>query len=437
MATKTFRGTLQNWTLQDGKERKYITAEMNYGKARKTLKADIYNPSSTDGEQRPKQNEQVRVLRNAIMDGSYTPDAFTASVKDGHNITYEKSQAIVEVLDTEPLALINGFQRFTALEELRAGNVPTRLIDNLPVTCMIMLDPEKRKENFVNLNKGKPVNKTHLLNLMVDSKLVLRGNVDATLVASAREIAQALQKNGDSHLNNLINLSGYGGASIPLASIASYHKSEQPKSLYGTALICRDFGKDVQWGVDRLVEAWGLLRDQCADLIEAGNVLCPPPDGKNAGAALVVGLGNLLAYRLKLLDQEESTDVDVEMFINAAREALSVGDDNTVSQMRTLLGNFAAEFLKDLAELSEEDALPIGFHDGLPIALSKMFSAKAYGREELPKEKKAKKPRKAVATPKEEEVPETTNDVETSTDDSDTVDGFDDVDEVEAESVFD
>lgn len=422
MATKTVKGTVQNWHMGNGKEKKYLTAEIKYGSARTLLRADVYNVENSLGEQRPKDQTQVRKLRNAIENGNYTPASFAASVKDNHEVRFEKNQAVIEVDEQEPLALINGFQRFSALESLRdKGGVTQKLIDNLPITCIVHLNAASRKIDFLNSNKNKPINKTHMLNLMVDSKAIEKG--DPALVENARNIARLLQAEVNSHVYNQIGMSGYSKAAINLSSLTSSHASEQASSLYGLAKVAREYEKDNDWAVQRVVDAWQILQDATPELLETGKVLAPPPNGKVLGASLIVGLSVLLAYRQKLLEQDKPTDNDIELFVTAARAVFDISDEVTIKEKRSLLGDFAELFFADLAE--REDT-PVGYHDGLPIPLSRVFSGPSYGRESLPKEKAPKKGRGRPKKVKEAApaVPDKDGEVESSESPSDTDEEF-------------
>ena len=289
-----------------------------------------------------------------------------------------------------------------------------RIIDNLPVTCIISLNPETRQTDFINLNAGKAVDASHMLNLQTDAGITFNPVVSRL----AREIAQLLRDDFRSHVNNLVDVYGTGKATFTLKNVANPHKSEQVLSLYGTAMICEAYGKDAQWGADRIIEAWVTLSEMNAELVGLGGVLCPPPlSGKKSAAYMIIGMGNALAYRQLLLKQDKPTDADLEIFSKSADTVFGdVTELLNSEHKREVIGDFISALCEDMQE-EEQD---FGWHDGIPIPFGILFSMASIGRSALPKAAKAKRGRKAKAVPVEVEDVEPSEVIEFQGEESDT-----------------
>lgn len=389
--TKTISGTTQVWQIGDNKARKYVNLQTTYGNLRKLCKVEVYD--GKNGEQRPVNKPWATTLKKEMISGKFVPAAFYASVINDEDVTYTTTDRGTKAdirFDNGVLALTDGSHRNNVLESLRGTYVSERIIDNLPVTMMVNLEAENRVHDFLKYNAGREVNATHMLNLKIDT-----GDIgDPEVHEMARSMANELNEHINSHLNNSIDILGGGSAPLTLKVAINSHKSEQPMSLYGTALICRQYEKDVDWGVSQVVEAWQILSEMNPELVKAGGSLCPPPAGKKRPANMIIGMANALAYRLFLLKEEKCSDEEVGLF-SAAASTVFGGVDNLGNSetQRILLGNFVDELLTDVRDEAEtgERELFTGFHDGLPISLGQLFSMAAFGRESLPKPLKTKK----------------------------------------------
>lgn len=388
-------GTLQTWKYRDQKARNYIEVPTNYGRIRNIAKAVIYDIEKQTGEQRNEQKGQIKILKHAVKTGEFVPTPIFASVTDDSLVRYDGKRAFVNI-ENITLALTDGLQRNTCLEELRIEDGDTKHVDKLPITIRVYLEPEERKKDFLRLNKGKPIDVSHILNLEIDAGISAG---DPETSKQAKSLAGKLHKNSKSHLNNQVNLSGGGSAPIKLSMIATAHKTEQPQTLYGSAMIAKQFEKDEDWIVLRLIQLWQILSSKTPDLVKAGGALCPPPESRQKSVAkLIIGMSNLFMYRLFLLGQDVPTDEDIDIFVSSANKVFSSATKSpSAPQQRDALGRFGGLLMMDL---HGNPNIVTGFHDALPISLLQLFSGPSYGVTKLDKAPKVAK------TPKVAEVVE-------------------------------
>lgn len=412
MLTRPIKGPLRTWAYSTNKGRQYTLWMTNYGTFREAAKVDIYNGNPESGEQRSQIESWTNTLLKAVEDDEYTPADISATVNDASCISIKDKTVTIDVKG-KILSVTDGCQRIGALEKLRNKSANPRLVDQLPIEVKIMLDPENRTKDFINLNKGKPVNTTHIRRLLID----IGKTSNPTMSKFSKDLAEHLQKDSDSHLNNVINMFGRGSGGVDFAAITSEHASEKAMSLYGASMIADAYQKDVKWIAGRIIEAWLILSEEAPELVEPGAILCPPPNGKRIPAKMIVGLGNAIAYRLMLTGEEKISDPEIDRFVAAARRVFGdLGDLGDAPNQRTLLGDFIVDFYEDLNDIE----LDTEWHCGIPISMGKMFSMRAFGREALPKPLKEKKKSvkkmvvvESLATPDSTEIAVNQVDVDT------------------------
>jgi hypothetical protein len=425
MSQHKLRGTVLDWNLGDPtiKGEQYFVTNINYGLLREIAKPYLFSAVDGTGEQRAQKKARIRQLRNAISKGEYTPAAWYMGVRDDHDVEFDNDKVVVNVDSSYPLPLTDANHRRAALEELRAdGGIMQRKIDNLPITCIVHLNPNKTKLNFINLNDKFNVDAGQMLTMKISNGAVKSNQKE--FYSLALDIARLLHTASNSHLYRLIKFDTQSGGSLPFKSISQSGKSDLSTSLYGMAMICKDYGKDAEWGANQILFAYETLLSDAPELIKKGMVLAPEPDGTMGGSTLIVGLGNMLAYRMKLLGREIPLKADNDQFIKAVREVFTgeVVDGNFSTQRkRMFMGEFTRALFADLVEA--EDTL-IGAHEGIPIVLCNLLGTSTFNvsKFEKPKGKRGRKP-KVVAPVKEEpseppaklDVPveETTLDVDT------------------------
>lgn len=188
---------------------KYFTAETTFGVFRKYATTYLYDPLSNEGEQRVAKDRHFNNIKNAIagtgIEGviSYTPQCFNVSVTDLSIINVdEKGNVTLPLYEDNKLAILDGGTRFAVLEQLRSDEKYRQIVDNLPIPLIVYIEPEKRKQAFLNLNNGTKVNLSHLQVMkIVDKKMDSKKQEQFD---RAKIIVDLLMNNEDSPLHDLI-----------------------------------------------------------------------------------------------------------------------------------------------------------------------------------------------------------------------------------------
>jgi hypothetical protein len=382
------------------KARNFIMMLSTYGKVRTMTKAFIFDVNTLKGEQRVHVEKRVRKLRKAIQDGTFTPTTFYANVTDDHVITNgDKNEITIDASEEKPLALIDAYQRMGALESLRKESEKvSKLVDNLPVPLIIYTDPDKRQENFLNINNVLPVSAPQMMSLKV-----LSGNIDPKLLPLfevGRDVAIALNNDVNSPLSRSIKFDSASKSPISLRFLLS--DDNLAFSLVGTAKILEKWGKGVDDYVSLLTEIYQAVKDELPELLTSEKLLSPPPTGPNGSAAMWIMVANIAAYRLHLLGRDSLTDNDQTIILEAISDVFdrNTEDGYATKRKKDLSGEFASAIFRDI---TEDDASEIGTHDGLPIALILLLGNSTFNCEKLPVERK-KRGRKKAAVAVAEEV---------------------------------
>lgn len=388
---KNITGPVHNWKL-DGKERRYTVITLPYAEARQVIKPKTYSALSGQGEQRELSKAHARALRRAIESGEYTPAAFGVGLRNAHrdNLEFQKDGSVVVIPVETPLASTDGNHRMNALALLRedvarewdaaekngdaesASRLSTLLgeIDDLPITFIVQLDGNVQRD-FVNLQLGKTMDRSHLQSIAIQTKMVSKK--DYPLLKSAFTVAKALHGRQDSHLYNLVKFDSKSMAPIPVSSLL-VKGADVACSLYGLAKVAHaGEKKDEAWMADVVAITYDTLKERTPGLLGDGMVLEPPPQGSRGGASLLVGIATVVAYRAKFLNNGEITKDDLTKLVSAACDVFDVPrDGNTSSQRkRALLGEFAGVFFSDVETKK---------HEGVPLGLFVILTASALGR---------------------------------------------------------
>lgn len=384
------------WDLNgDGKnKRAYMQMGLNFGLYRTLVKSDIFDPAKSTGEQREIVKNRVNKLRKAIVSNKYTPTTFNAVINK-QKVEMNGKNAIIYVEPTDQLSLLDGGQRTEALNQLRAESPKmARLIDNLPVPLLIYLDPEHRQADFINLQDRLPVNGSHMTALKVlgqdfDAKLL-------PLMELARDIALAMYGDALNPFYKKIKFSSSSGAPIELKSILSAGASDLSYSLVGAAKILEKSGKTAKWYSDLMTELYTAVLEEGPDALNLGKLLCLPPEGKKGSVSSWINITNVIAYRLFLRNQDDLTEADKEIALDAISDVYDEkieGDYSTVRK-RTLAGNFTVAAFHDMAD--DEDC-EFGFHFGCVLPLVLLWGSSCLNIERLApigSKKKDRKPKK-------------------------------------------
>ncbi len=144
--------------------------------------------------------------------------------------------------------------------------------------------------------------------------------------------------------------------------------------------------------------AYESLQRDAPELLEKGLALAPEPDGTIGGTTMIIGLGNMLAARMKVFDRTIPTEADDKLFVECARKVfqdVEVGGNYSSQRKRDLINEFTTEFFRDVIE--DEESV-VGAHEGIPIFLCLLLGTSAFNVSKFakPKVKRGRKPKTAV-----------------------------------------
>ena len=407
-------GQVFHWNL-GGVDRPFINVTLPFRTARALFKPDIYSALSGQGEQRAHYEPHVRKLAYDMSEGAFTPCGITVGTRQKHRdaLQYAGENNSLVLLecgpDTPPLPLLNGNHRYGALNKIRerlmeelqdkCGEPNERfeeiqaeldLLDNLPITAMVLLNGNT-KDDFLNLQKGKPVDTSHILSLQIQQHLV--SDKDAPYYELGMRVAKLLYKREDSPFHNKIRFDTRTNEKtlltrLPINTLMGKGGSDLGTSLYGLAKIVKgvepaDDKMKAEDVADLFVNCLNVVKEFSPEVFELGKVLTPPPEGTKGSATMLVGLVNIYAYCLGT-DSFNEND-----FVGAVKEVLNEEVDGNFSGpiKRKLLGKFAKAVFKNV---------DVPKHSGVPVRLIELLSASTLGVQPLPK--KRGRPKKVVVT---------------------------------------
>jgi hypothetical protein len=380
-------GPVCEWPGGPDGPRRYIVATLPFRQAREVMRAEVYKAATGRGEQRARVASHVRQLRKEMAAGQFTPASVAAGTRLRHRKAVALSQvsgrevARLQISPDDPLPLVDGQQRFGAIEEW-AEDKPEAL--DAPITVLVFLDGDTQRD-FLNLQLGKPVDTSHLLSLRVSAGACK--DKDRPQYEAAMECARALAATPRSDFYRQIKFDSGNQFGLPVKTLFASGSSDLSSSLLGLARVGLaaniPTNQRTTWMVEAVCDAAAALRQHAPGLLEAGSVLAPPPDHSKSSATMLIGVGVLLAFRLHALGKTRADDEDCIRLAESASRTLAVqaGKKFSAPHKRTLLGEFARDFLADL---------PGPSHAGIPAALFGLFAPSAYDCPPLPRVRKAK-----------------------------------------------
>jgi hypothetical protein len=368
--------------------RSYGVVTLPFSDAQRYFKSEKYSAANGYGEQREIVGSHVKYLEREMANGFFTPSTVTVGLNDTQRsrVKQEGKIASFELLDNETLATLDGGHRLEALGRLAEKDTQAK---DYPVTALVLFNGNTKKD-FLNLQLGRQVDKSHILSLSVQEKLV--NDKYQSLFSVALDIARQVATDTESPFYNQVRFDSSGVSGFPVTTVTSKSSSDIGTSLVGAAKVLEVIKKDATWYSKLFVEVFQLLKEKIKSAMEVGMVLCPPPSGTKGAATMFVGLTNLVAYRLHLLDRNSFTDYDKDAFIKAVKITLDkpVKGNFSGPAKRSMLGDFADKLFADCLD-------GVDSYYGVPRELVKLFSTSAF---DLPKMNKPKKARTAKATPK-------------------------------------
>jgi hypothetical protein len=388
---KTLTGVERTWKLL-GHARRFAEVTVTYSEASELFRPVPYNALNGRGEQRASIEPHLRKLKKAMESGEYTPTSGSVGLRQKHReqVTYEGGTFSLTVNSADPLPLTDAGHRLGAIARIvsdlqakvRAAKDDQEKAEHqaqleealsLPITFTIHLDGDTQKD-FVNLQSGRVVDRSHLFSLKVQQKAFADPAFQLAI-----DVARSLHRRNDSPFRNLIRFDSRGDMGMPINTLCAKGASDLATSLVGLAKVglAATPPMDADALADCVVAACRALRDGDSDLVASGMPLAFVGGcGTRGSATLVVGLGLCLAYR--------GGEASLSDLVKVARETLSdpLNGSFPSSLKRQLMGDFARVFFA--GEVGEK-------HDGLPIALLRTLSASAFAAQPLPKAKKKTK----------------------------------------------
>lgn len=384
----TINSKVEQFGIGD-KKRKYVVITTDFENAKKLFSAERYRCDTGAGEQRELVMAHVKTIRKEIEDGNFTPTSVTAGLKSeqgrvvpGENGIPETFQ--LDVPDNATLSLLDGGHRFHALELLYAYPAYKEDIGKSAITALVMLDGSTKKD-FLNLQKGRPVDKSHIHSLSIQEKLLKGKDVEAMTVAY--DTAKALNAGEGGVFYNQIRFDSRGVSGIPIASLNSKGASDIATSLVGGAKIAVAAGKSAAWLAGCINLAYATIKKNAPELLEIGMKLTPPPQGTKGSATMIIGLGNMLAYRLFVQGLGETKPEDTDKLVKAAKEVFGTPVNGNFSgpMKRDAMGAFAENYFDDLTEDKK--------YYGVPLKLVKLLSVSTFSVPKFDKEATPEEPK--------------------------------------------
>lgn len=403
----TYREKVRTWKVNPkGKGRQYIVLTIPYREARQITEVVQYDDKRGRGEQRGLIAPWVATLRSAYVNDDYTPAAWyaclTPAIEKGLKFEGKNDKnVILTIPEGEQLPLIDGQQRNGALDRLyseaegRDDQAALMTILDTDVTLIVYLtgDAKDRRANFLHLQEGKPVSRQLLQTLRV------RASDDPTELF-AYQTAKALAANNQSHLFQLVGF-GNDTAQISVHTITTSGGSESATSIYGGAEIARHYGLTTEWLVNTYIEAYQAIvsragtvemddglggKQQWPSLFLDKFPLTPLGQwsGSKGGSALIIGVGNMLAYLKGLQEHHgDATDDDLDELVRACNEVFASPLPNGLSapDKRRLMGDFARSLFHDflLEDGDEPQEGLLASDDGIPKPLTDLLSRSTFG----------------------------------------------------------
>jgi hypothetical protein len=403
-----------------GNPRKAIVGFMTYKQLKENTIEEVFDAATGDGNQRINDKKRVSYLENVVVNGKYVPQPITLEVRPDQrsNLIFDKGRVTINVDendDSTKLLNINGSHRKTAFGQVGIDKVEVaRKMESSPIPFLCLLDGNPA-EDFVYVNDGKTVSRDHILSMKAAVGLVdKKTNEDVVL---ATKIAQLLHNENDSFCTNLIQFDTQSRERLPLSlnALCTTSAPKLPYSLAGSAKIAKQAGKTAEWVKDQILTVYRLIKDdpETEDLLGKGMVLQPIGKGGSAtGTALLISIGNMLAERLRLLEQDEPTDDDLELLAicvdEQCNEKLNLANNRQkVQTFNKFCKAFFQDILSDYSVIENDDEADIpvrkiGSHEGIPVPTIALLSASGFGVGKLPTEggKKRGRPKKAKSVDK-------------------------------------
>lgn len=369
---------IHKWQIGNNPSRDFVETVLPYGTAYHVFKPELYNFNTGKGEQRNEIARQANKIKNAVIDGTYTPTPIAANVrtKQREIIVEKENRAIFELSSENPLALTDGQQRFAGLKKLldeaifKEDHLLQAQILSAPISATIYLNGNTQRD-FINFQLGSPVDKSMLL--CMESKLEGSESLEKNI---ALKIAKISSKEIGNPFYKQVRFDVRSPSGIPINSLCQQSSSDLSTSLIGLAKV--RIGEDEKVTANLLTLILNEI-EKDNELTALNSPLTPPPNATKGSATMIVGLGICLAYRMFALKKTTPSESCLRNLLKAAQSTLKVPIDGNFSaaRKRELIRDFSIEYFAGLNE---------PFFQEMPIGLLKILTPSSYGCDRLPRE---------------------------------------------------
>lgn len=405
--SRVLKGRVGEWYIGKGTpRRKWISIEVPYGEIKQLVRIEQYDATTQKGVQRGEVESWQKKLVKEMLAGVFTPTPWAAGVRKSHikDLTIEKGKDIALTINSgTPLISLDGQQRWGAMERIyKLADVEQRKdIDTTDITVIIYLDPDRLNADFIGINAGKSIDKTHLGSLKLKAGMLSKE--DKPVMEYAVKMASILNDDKESPFEKQIKFDSRGTQPLALASITTLGKSDIGTSLSAGAKLglYKPFNKEAEWMASMYVEAYkaileydeknevrneldGTIHKIC-NLLQYGKFLCPlHKGGKKGGASLMIGIGNVLAYRMIKLGLDKPIPKEGKHLVDCLEDVFDgpIAGNLGGGTKRQLLGTFTRLYLADMVRTSvedEDDPKKVDSRDGIPMELIELWSPSTLG----------------------------------------------------------
>lgn len=373
---KTLNLELRLWKLC-GNVRQYVQFNIPFSEAKEYFVSKPFNALTGEGSQRVNFDSQIKLLKKAMENGSYTPETFHVSAYPD-SFVINNSDVQLNLDSDNPIELINGDHRMSVLKQLRTKfeEDADRLeeIDSLPIPVIVYLDGDPKKD-FVNLQLGRAVDSAHMFSMQVQEKLFDPSKQE--LAEFALELAKELDASKDSPFYHQIKFDSRRLSGLPIASLCQKGSSDIATSFIGLSKVALQFNKDVEWCKNLFIQVMDALKNANIDAIKDDGFFCFPPEGTKGSATMLISLVVLAAYNCLSQNINEISDDELNKIVEAVK---AHGNDKVNGNFsspvkRSIVKNITSHIFSNNAEL----------HEGVPVGLVKTLSTSTFGISKLPK----------------------------------------------------
>jgi hypothetical protein len=366
--THTLSAPLHHFCL-NGHERKYVDVTLPFSLYRKFFEVRPFEAKTGVGHQRGFDPKHAARLGAEMLSGGYTPTQFAACLKPKQRkelARVEGGTVTLTLRETDRIPVTDAQHRGGAKEALLKRDATTAAeVLALPVGVRIFLDGDA-KTDFLNHQKGKPVDKAHLFSLQTMSP-------DAPAEHKfALGVADLLLSSPDSPFHNAIRLDSKATQGLPVSTLCAKGVTDQSTSLVGLAKLAMAAGRKTEWAAGVVCLTHARLKDLAPELLEPGRVLTPPPHATRGSATMLIGVSVAVAFWLNEKGEDLPGDDLAERVVSACRQAgfdREVNGTLSAQGKRSLMNEFCSYLFEDWD----------GRREGVPEGLIGTLSAAAYG----------------------------------------------------------